>query len=85
MNLVFSLTFCTLHLHCFPQPILNPHRLRQRIDQLHHLDAHRYLLADEADNVSLVIDTMRIALDATSFVFAGLALQGLPRLLYMLF
>ena len=52
--------------HRLPQPILAPHRLRQLIDQLHRLDAHRDHLADEVGNVSLIIDTVRIALNAAS-------------------
>ncbi len=38
--------FCVFDLHRLPQPILAPHRLRQLIDQLHRLDAHRDHLRD---------------------------------------
>ena len=49
------LTLLFLRLHHIPQPILAPHRLRQLIDQLHRLDAHRDHLADEVGNVSLYV------------------------------
>jgi hypothetical protein len=74
-------TSLPLRLHYFPHPIFNRHCLRQRIDQLHRLDAHPYYLPDQAYNIPLIIYTIRIALNAASFVLTGLVLLSLSRLL----
>jgi len=51
---------------------------RQLIHDPHRLHAHPHHLADEADDVLLILFAVRIALDAGAFVFAYLILVDHP-------
>ena len=52
--------------------------LRQRVDNLHRLDAHPHDLAHEADDVFFVVGIVRIAGDAAPLIGADLVLVDHP-------